>query len=217
MRFSLAILLAALLISTAFAGSRRSKTERIQPGDFDYYILSLSWAPDFCERPDAQRDPQECAPGRRLGFVVHGLWPQLDDGGHPSQCAPARPVAEDIVRRALTLIPSEGLVQHEWRDHGTCSGMSTAAYFETVRRAYDSITIPTDFRPLTRRLEASPRQIAAKFQQVNPRLKDAIRVSCSSGELSEVRICLAKDLAPRACSVHDTQCPAPRIAMQPVH
>ena len=83
-------------------------------------------------------------PGRRLGFVVHGLWPQLDDGGHPSQCAPARPVAQDIVQRTLALIPGEGLIQHEWRDHGTCSGLSTAAYFDTVRRAYETVVIPPD-------------------------------------------------------------------------
>src|SRR5271165_4090218 len=125
--------------------------DRVPPGDFDYYILSLSWAPDFCARPDVQKDPRECGPGRHLGFVVHGLWPQLDDGGHPSQCAPARPVAQDIVQRALALIPGEGLIQHEWRDHGTCSGLAAAAYFDTVRRAYENIVIPPDFKSLNRR------------------------------------------------------------------
>jgi ribonuclease T2 len=205
-----------LALSGALAQSRRSQGERIAPGEFDYYLLSLSWAPDFCDRPDVQKDPRECGPGRKLGFVVHGLWPQLDDGGHPSRCAPARPVAQDIVQRALALIPGEGLIQHEWRDHGTCSGLSTAAYFDTIRRAYESVTIPTDFRQPDHRIDASPRDIEAKFVAANPRLKNALRVACSGGELSEVRICLAKDLSPHACSAHDSECPASHITMLPV-
>jgi ribonuclease T2 len=125
-------------------------------------------------------------------------------------------VAQDIVQRMLGLIPGEGLIQHEWRDHGTCSGLSTAAYFDTVRRAYASVVIPPDFRQPGSRLEESPREIEGKFIAANPRFRDSFRVACSSGELSEVRVCMGKDLTPRACGVHDTECPAPRIAMLPV-
>jgi ribonuclease T2 len=216
MRVFICLVLSILLLTTALARSRRGKGSSIQPGQFDYYILALSWAPDFCDRPTVQHDARECGPGRRLGFVVHGLWPQLDDGGHPSQCAPARPVAQNIVQRTLALIPSEGLIQHEWRDHGTCSGLSTAAYFDTVRRAYESVVIPPDFRQPDRRIDASPQDIEAKFLSANPRLRNSLRVACSSGELSEVRVCLAKDLSPRACSAHDTECSASRIGMLPV-
>jgi ribonuclease T2 len=217
MRFLTCLVLGVLLLSGALARSRRGgKGETIRPGEFDYYLLSLSWAPDFCDRPNVQHDPRECGPGRRLGFVVHGLWPQLDDGGHPSQCAQARPVAQDIVQRALALIPGEGLIQHEWRDHGTCSGLSPAAYFDTVRKAYESLVIPPDFRQPTNRIDASPREIEAKFVAANPRFKDSLRVACSSGELAEVRVCLGKDLSPRACSSHDSECPASQITMLPV-
>ena len=217
MRVSLHIVLCLFLLSAASGRSRRnSKTDRVQPGDFDYYLLSLSWAPDFCDRPNVQKDPRECGPGRRLGFVVHGLWPQLDDGGHPSQCTAARPVAQNIVQRALNLIPGEGLIQHEWRDHGTCSGLSSAAYFDLIRRAYESVSIPADFRQPDRRLDLSPRDIEARFISANPKLKDSLRVACSGGELSEVRVCLSKDLSPRACTVHDAECPAGRIGMLPV-
>jgi ribonuclease T2 len=217
MRTLLAISLSLLILTGALARSRRSsKGDQVAPGEFDYYLLSLSWAPDFCDRAGAQRDPRECGPGRKLGFVVHGLWPQLDNGGHPSQCAPARPVAYDIVQRTLAFIPGEGLIQHEWRDHGTCSGLSSAAYFDTVRRAYESISIPADFKAPNRRLDASPRDIEAKFIAANPRLSSSFRVACSGGELSEVRVCLGKDLSPHACSVHDAECPAPQVTMLPV-
>lgn len=215
MRLLLVIGLSLLLLTATFAKSRR-KSEKVAPGDFDYYLLALSWAPDFCARPDVQKDPRECGPGRHLGFVVHGLWPQQEDGGHPSQCAPARPVAQDIVQRMLNLIPSEGLVQHEWRDHGTCSGLNTAAYFETVRRAYAAIVIPREFQQPDRRLSASPRDIEAKFIAANPRFRDSFRVACSGGDLSEVRICMSKDLSPHACSTHDRDCPAPSVTMLPV-
>jgi len=208
--------LAALLAASGSGRSRRATTSAAAPGDFDYYLLALSWAPDFCDRPNVQKDPRECGPGRRLGFVVHGLWPQQANGGHPSQCAAARPVARDIVQRTLALIPSESLIQHEWRDHGTCSGLSTAAYFDTVRRAFDSIVIPAEYKQPGQRIDASPREIEAKFAAANPKLKNSLRVACSGGELSEVRVCLGKDLSAHACSTHDTECPASRITMQPV-
>jgi ribonuclease T2 len=217
MRLLLSISLCVLLVSGAPARSRRGgNSERVQPGAFDYYLLALSWAPDFCDRADVQKDPRECGPGRRLGFVVHGLWPQLEDGGHPTQCGPARPVARDIVQRALALIPSEGLIQHEWRDHGTCSGLSSAAYFDTVRKAHDAIVIPADFNQPSQRINASPAEIEAKFVAANPRFRNSLRIACSGGELTEVRVCMGKDLSPHACSSHDRECPASQVTMLPV-
>ena len=42
--------------------------------NFDYYLLNLSWSPEFCHsHPNAT----ECA--QRAGFVLHGLWPQNND------------------------------------------------------------------------------------------------------------------------------------------
>ena len=217
MRPLLVLSLCALLLSGALARTRRkANADGVQPGAFDYYLLALSWAPDFCDRSDVQKDPRECGPGRRLGFVVHGLWPQQENGGHPSQCAPARPVASDIVQRMLALIPSESLIQHEWRDHGTCSGLSTAAYFDTVKRAHDAIVIPGDLNQLSQKINVSPADLEAKFNAANPRFRNSFRVACSGGELSEVRVCMGKDLSPHACSTHDRDCPAPSVTVLPV-
>jgi ribonuclease T2 len=215
MRISVFVAFCFLLVTGGMARSRRNG-DRVSPGAFDYYILSLSWAPDFCDRPNVQKDPRECGPGRRLGFVVHGLWPQLEDGGHPSQCAPARPVAQDIVQRMLDLIPGEALIQHEWRDHGTCSGLPAAAYFDTIRRAYQTIAIPPEFKQPGSRVDLSPREIEAKFVATNPRFKDSFRVACGGGELSEVRLCMGKDLSAHPCGAHDSECPVPRVSMLPV-
>ena len=50
------------------------------PGQFDYYVLALSWSPSYCAGEAGQNDQQQCAPGRRFAFVVHGLWPQYNKG-----------------------------------------------------------------------------------------------------------------------------------------
>jgi ribonuclease T2 len=78
------------------------------------------------------------------------------------------------------------------------------------------VVIPPDFRQPNQAINSSPQDIEARFIAANPRFKDSLRVACSSGELSEVRICMSKDLSPRACGVHDTECPASRISMLPV-
>ena len=217
MRILGCLTLAVVLVPLSLPQSHgRNYGEHTAPGEFDYYLLSLSWAPGFCARPNARPDSLECASGHRVGFVVHGLWPQLDNGDHPSQCAKARPVAQDIVKRTLVYIPDPGLIQHEWRDHGTCSGLSPAAYFDTVRRAADSVNIPADLRQLNQRITASPHDITAKFVFANPQMRDSIRVTCSGGDLAEVRICLGKDLSPRACGVNNFGCTAPSIAILPL-
>src|SRR5205823_211721 len=53
-------------------------------GQFDYYVLSLSWAPTYCQTHADDR--AECS-GKGFGFVLHGLWPQYDNGGYPENCA----------------------------------------------------------------------------------------------------------------------------------
>ena len=60
-------------------GDRRDwRAGEQRAGDFDYYVLALSWSPTHCiEVGDERRDPQ-CDRGRNgrpYAFVLHGLWP----------------------------------------------------------------------------------------------------------------------------------------------
>src|SRR5450631_244794 len=90
------------------------------PGEFDYYVLSLSWSPAFClSSPGAA----ECNGPRRYGFIVHGLWPQNEEGW-PENCAVHDSVPDDVVRGIEDLMPARGLVYHEWSAHGSCSGLA---------------------------------------------------------------------------------------------
>src|SRR5262245_5426744 len=133
-----------LIVASALSAQPGRKRRPKQSADtsFDYYVLALSYAPDFCAQPSGEKDPRECGPGRKIGFIVHGLWPQREMGRGPERCAPARPVSTSIVQAMLNYIPTESLIQHEWANHGACSGLSVSDYFAAVRKARDSVTIP---------------------------------------------------------------------------
>jgi len=209
----------ACLVAAGAAGARSHKKRTLRAAnDFSYYLLSLSYAPDFCAQPAGNKDPRECGAGRHVGFVVHGLWPQGEAGRGPERCGPASPVSADLIRIMLNYIPSESLIQHEWANHGTCSGLSAADYFAAVRKARDSVRIPDDLKQPSHPLQLSPSEIEAGFAEANPQFpKEAFRVSCyTDGELQETRICFSKDLAPRACGPSAGACAANPVTIRPV-
>jgi ribonuclease T2 len=168
-----------------------------EAGQFDYYLLSLSWAPSYClTHAD---DSEECS-GKGYGFVLHGLWPQYDAGGYPETCSTQFGLTADAVAKGRTIYPSERLMQHEWREHGTCSGVDAREYFNTADRALAAIKIPTTLEAPRSEQSLTAERIANLFQSANPRLPDgAMTVACNRAELSEVRVCLTRDLKPRAC------------------
>jgi ribonuclease T2 len=181
-------------------------------------MLVLSYAPDFCAEPGGNKDPRECGKGRHVGFVVHGLWPQGETGRGPENCGPARPVSQDIVSSMLSYIPSASLIQHEWSAHGTCSGLDTASYFALLRKARDSVKIPDDLNQPGAQVSFSPADIESKMAGANQSFnRDSFRVSCyRDNNLQEVRVCLNKDLSPRACTASAGQCPVNNVTLQPV-
>jgi len=214
--FAVAGLIALLVLGGAQARSRRSKSST--SGDFAYYMLVLSYAPDFCDQPQGNKDPRECGAGRHVGFVVHGLWPQGATSRGPENCGPASPVAQAIIQATLRYIPTESLIQHEWAAHGTCSGLSAADYFAALRRARDSVKLPADLDQTARQQQLSPAQVEAKVAAANPALpRTGIHTSCyRDGELEEIRICFNKDLSPRACGPSAGECSAASVTLLPV-
>ena len=164
-------------------------------GNFDFYVLSLSWSPGFCATGGARRARAQCARGADLGFVVHGLWPQYKHG-YPSDCGPAaRSPSRVALRETKGLYPDEGLARYEWRKHGTCSGKSPTDYFADVRRARQAITIPPPFRNPHQSQTWAPIDIQRAFIAANSRLRPGmLAVECMKSTLREVRICFSKDL-----------------------
>jgi ribonuclease T2 len=196
-----------------------------EPGVFDYYVLALSWSPTYCaEGGDARRDPQ-CNPRERpFAFVLHGLWPQYERGW-PQDCrSPDRGyVPRPVARRMLDIMPSERLVFHEYRKHGTCSGLGVDGYFDLARRLHDKVKIPPRFVGLRdARTTVAPAELMQEFVAANPGLQpDMIVVECggAGSRLKEVRICFDRGGEFRACGRNENQqrlCRAERMYVPPV-
>ncbi len=192
-------LLSFILIAVPAAWAQDTKVGT--PGRFDFYVLALSWSPSFCakQRPARRaRDPQ--CNGRPFSFVVHGLWPQFDHG-FPSYCqVPAPRLDRALVDKALDLMPSRALIYHEWNWHGTCAGLSARAYFATVRKARAAVKIPAAYRDLGEPIKVAPSAVVDAFIKANPGLaRDDMAVGCDSKRLTEIRVCLSREFAFRAC------------------
>jgi ribonuclease T2 len=175
-----------------------------EPGQFDFYVLALSWSPSYCEAAQARapsRTPDQQCGGRPFAFVVHGLWPQYERG-FPSYCqVPAPRLDHAVVGSMLDLMPSPRLIFHEWDQHGTCSGLSPHAYFDTVRKARAVVKIPPAYLELDRPMIVEPAAVAEAFLFANPGLsRKALAVSCDNKRLTEVRVCLGKDFSFHDCA-----------------
>lgn len=209
-------LLAVLLVASACAPSASQQPDLPTGDGYDFFVLSLSWSPSYCaaEGPDANR--QQCGTGRDHAFVVHGLWPQFESGW-PEFCDSAEParVPDATVRQMLDVMPSAGLVGHQWRKHGSCAGISQQDYFSVVRAARERISIPTRFARSAKRVEIEPDDVEADFIAANPTMpEDGIAVTCDGRFLREVRICMTKDLEFRSCAeVNARACRMPRTLM----
>jgi ribonuclease T2 len=211
----------SLVITVAFATGLAQAQDRRQnrPGQFDFYVLSLSWSPTFCDAAGERgTPPQEQCGARPYSFVVHGLWPQYERG-FPEFCqVPAPRLNRNIVSLMLDLMPAPRLIFHEWDRHGTCSGLNPRAYFDTVRKARAQVKIPEAYIELTKPVTVTPDEVEEAFVEANPGLtRDAIAVTCDSRRLQEVRICLSKELSFRACEETNRRaCRRDKLIMPPV-
>lgn len=209
-RAAIGLMLLVVLAATAAEHhrSRRSSSPGGEPGKFDYYVLALSWSPEFCYK---HSEKSECRD--HYGFIVHGLWPQFAHG-YPENCSSAG--ADASLPDMSNVMPDPGLVRHEWQTHGTCSGLDPDAYFRSIRQAFSSVKIPSRFDHPTRPFSVLPSEIKKDFLAVNPRLQNEdIVVSCGNNYLTGVSICLTKSLEPTACqSLND--CRANTVRVPPV-
>jgi len=211
---------AALLIGSF--GVQAQDRRQNAPGEFDFYVLALSWSPTFCEqaseRGNSGRSQQVQCGGRPFAFVVHGLWPQYERG-FPEYCErPAPRLDRRIMNSMLDLMPAPGLIYNEWDKHGTCAGLGQRAYFDQIRKARAAVRIPPDFIDAKESRTVTPGEVEDAFIKVNPGLSNAaIAVSCDRTRLTEVRICLSKDLQFRACEEIDRRaCRRDRLEVPPL-
>lgn len=193
MRF-LAVILSLLLASMPVRAADRA-------GDFSHYVLALSWNASWCAIEGDARDAPQCDPKHDLGFVLHGLWPQRDEGW-PEYCRTQhRDPPRALTNSQADLFGSRGLAWHQWKKHGRCSDLAAADYFALAREAYGAVKRPALLRKLDKRVTLPPHVIEDAFLEANPGLKaHQLAVTCKDGFVQEVRICLSKGLVPRSCS-----------------
>jgi ribonuclease T2 len=178
------------------AGKRVKNT----PGDFDFYVLVLSWSPDYCAGSNVD-DPQQCSVGKKLGFVLHGLWPQYTRG-YPADCSTVK-LPKDAQQKFPNLYPSPKLYTHEWDKHGTCSGLKPEEYLALSKALKDSVTIPTVYRSPAKAFRTTADQLEADFVSASSAVSAAaLAVQCSgSGRyLKELYVCFSREGQPAACS-----------------
>ncbi|MFY0634590.1 MAG: ribonuclease T2 [Vannielia sp.] len=169
-------------------------------GAFDYYVMSLSWSPNWCALEGEAKGSPQCDRGRGFGWVLHGLWPQ-NERGWPSYCRTReRDPSRGETAQMADIMGTSGLAWYQWKKHGRCAGLSSAAYFDTAREAYGSVVRPQVFRKLKDPITLPAQVVEEAWLKDNPGLSaDMLTVTCKDGHIQEVRICLTKDLEPRVC------------------
>lgn len=213
----------ALLVASALAAPSGTAQEmgNSRPGDFDFYVLALSWSPTYCALEGPRANRQQCGSGRPFGFVVHGLWPQ-NEWGYPANCSldgsgnRGSYVPRQVLSDLSDIMPSTGLAAYQWRKHGSCSGLGQRDYFATLRQAREQVNIPPSLRNLATGRRVDPMLIEKAFIAANPGMKaGGISVSCQRNHLQEVRICMSKDLDFRSCKQVDANACRSRSVLMP--
>jgi ribonuclease T2 len=216
MRFALAALALLTGLSGTIAQPRENRGAPM--GEFDFYVLSLSWSATWCELTGARRGARQCESGRNPGFVVHGLWPQYEQG-YPAFCGPeGRNPSRSAMNKAESVLPDQGLARHQWRKHGSCSGLAPEAYFDATAAARAKVKVPETLIAPRENTRLAPLEIERAFAEANPGLRaDMMSVTCDRGMLEEIRICLTKDLRSfRSCEQVDRDtCRAREITVPP--
>ena len=169
-------------------------------GEFDYYVLSLSWSPNWCEIEGDDKNSPQCDPRHDHGWVMHGLWPQFHRGW-PSYCRNSeRPPSRSMTNEMADIMGTSGLAWHQWKKHGTCSGLSARDYYRLSREAYGRVTRPEIFRKLDRTVKLPASVVEEAFLKANPDFEpDGITITCRDGYIQEARMCLSKTLKPVPC------------------
>ena len=181
-------------------GATTALAEGEATGEFDYFVLSLSWSPTWCALEGDARNSPQCDPSRDFGWVLHGLWPQYETGW-PSYCPTnARNPSRSDTAAEADLFGTAGNAWHQWNKHGRCTGLTARDYYRLAGEAYDRIERPPVFRKLTDPVRLPAAVVEDAFLESNPDLAaDQITISCKSGRIQEARICLTRDLEPRRC------------------
>lgn len=189
-----------------------------KPGEFDYYVLSLSWSPNWCVLEGDARNSPQCDAREDHGWILHGLWPQFERG-YPSYCNTSERNPSRGMTTAMTdIMGTSGLAWHQWKKHGRCTGLDASGYYALSREAYGRIKRPEVFRKLEDAVRLPASVVEEAFLRDNPDLAtDGITITCRDNHIQEARICLTRELEPRGCGPDVVKdCTATKALFTPV-
>lgn len=174
--------------------------EEEKAGAFDYYLLSLSWSPNWCAYEGDARNSEQCEARKNYGWIMHGLWPQYNRG-YPSYCPTTRRApSRSMTANMADIMGTSGLAWYQWKKHGVCTGLSAPDYYALSRAAYGRVVRPEVFRKLDREVKLPASVVEQAFLKANPDMvPDGITITCRQGYIQEARICLSRDLSPVPC------------------
>ena len=202
------------VLSLFFTVALFARVDAAEIGNFDYYILSMGWSPSIC----AEAGSKDCAGETGRGFVLRGFFPRFEEG-MPSFClsgavGPTRETADAMADIML----SGDRAWWMWKKHGSCSGLEGDTYLRAARYAYESITQPWSLKELDKDVEVPLDSIRETILMLNPELPpQGIAVTCERGRMTEIQICLDKDLNPRDCAAEiRASCRQERVAIAPL-
>lgn len=210
-------LIPAILLTLALTAPL-ARADGGRSGDFDYYVLSLSWSPTWCFNEGDARGADQCDTRHDYGWILHGLWPQYE-AGYPSYCNTSeRPPSRGQTGAMVDIMASGGLAWHQWKKHGRCSGLTSQQYFTAARDAYNAVVRPPILRKLDHTVTLPASVIEDAFLQSNPAWSaDMITITCKRGRIQEARLCLTKDLEPRECGADVVRdCTAENAMFDPI-
>ncbi|MCF6233087.1 MAG: ribonuclease T2 [Rhodobacteraceae bacterium] len=196
MRWLIIGMLGALAALAAMAAMAKDG----KPGVFDYYVLSLSWSPNWCAIEGDARKSDQCEARHDHGWILHGLWPQYHRG-FPSYCQSVKPApSRSMTAEMADIMGTSGLAWHQWKKHGVCSGLSARDYFALSRQAYETVIRPPVFRRLDRTVKLPASVVEDAFLKANPTWgPEMVTITCKQGHIQEARLCLSRDLKPVPC------------------
>lgn len=164
--------------------------------DFDYYVFSLSWSPEFCHDNPRNRTT-ECNAQAKMSFVVHGLWPSNNDKSDPAGCSSTEFNRSAVPGNLASIMPSS-IFKHEWETHGVCSGMTETVYFQKIASLFGNLAIPV--KRTGKDQQTTPDALRQQFSNANAgTTPQSFAIEDKSRYLTEVRECFDRAFTPIAC------------------
>lgn len=178
---------------------------------FGLYVLAESWAPSFCcKKPDRGECQGLATAFGGTHLTLHGLWPNYTDDEargkrkpYPEDCGPDE--SAPVPKEMSELAPGyafDHLGDHEYKTHGSCTGMTKAAYFATEVAAMKAIPTPAKLTAAVGATIALA-ELEASFNVP----ATSVLLSCDAHcQLEQVSFCLATDAkTPVPCPTNVTK------------